>query len=149
MPLYDITCAACRFSGECFAKSKELDQHGRILCPECGERAEQNYAAKRVGVGNPSFVGDKARSRAEGWHPDEVAEVRKILPPGSAACVRDNGKVYFRDRQEQRNYVRDVEAIRARAREAKGLPPEKFEPYKKPPKARKQPKHRANRIVLG
>jgi hypothetical protein len=149
MPLYDITCAACRFSGECYAKVAELDQSGRILCPECGERADQNYATKRVGVGNPAFVGDRARSRTEGWHPSEVAEVRKILPERSAACVRDNGKVYFRDREEQRRYVRDVEAVRAKFREQKGLPPEKFEPYKKPPKAKKRPKGRAPRIVLG
>jgi putative FmdB family regulatory protein len=108
MPLYQCSCKACRFSGEVFAKVAELDDKGRVLCPECGERAAQDWSTKTVGAGGAarSFHGGKQVSLMEGFHPTEVAEARQMFGEKHGQCIRDDGSVQFANREEQRGYAK-------------------------------------------
>lgn len=108
MPLYQCSCASCRFSGEVFAKVAELDDRGRVLCPECGERADQDWSTKTVGAGGAarSFHGGKQVSLMEGFHPSEVAEARQLFGEKHGQCIQNDGTVQFANREEQRGYAK-------------------------------------------
>jgi hypothetical protein len=124
MPIYPIKCG-CGFAGDVFARVMEMDSAGRILCPECGERAEQQYAQKRVSSGNREFRGDRQESITEGWHPDDVPRVqREMVANGdteAANCIRPtDGAVLFKNRQQQQAYMRAKARIWQRVSEGPG-----------------------------
>lgn len=106
MPVYPISCSKCHFNGDTFAKVAELDQDGRVLCPECGERAPQDYSRKQVGSGNREFHGKAQESVTEWFHPAEVAEARQTFGERAGQCIQDNGTVRFKDRAQQREYAK-------------------------------------------
>lgn len=125
MPLYPIACS-CGFRGDAFAKVAEL-QDGRVKCPECGVHAEQEYARKTVASGNREFRGDAQESVTEGWHPDEVGRVqREMTADGdhdAANCIRSDGSVWFKNRQEQQRYMRAKTRIWSRKADGPGESP--------------------------
>jgi hypothetical protein len=91
-----------------FAKVAELDAQGRVLCPECGERAAQDWSTKTVGAGGAarSFHGGKQVSLMEGFHPSEVAEARQMFGEKHGQCIQNDGTVQFANREEQRGYAK-------------------------------------------
>lgn len=94
---------------------REVDDEGRILCPECGERAPQRYEDKTIRDTNTVFAGSQTRSIAEGFHRSSVGEARQLF--GDAGnCIRDDGSVHFGDRREQRNFAKRKEQILEQAR---------------------------------
>lgn len=115
MPIYPIKCSHCHFAGDCFAKVSDLDGNGCVACPECGNRAEQNYAAKTVGVGNREFYGQTQESLAHAFHPSEVTEARETFGADGANCIQSDGSVRFKDRQEQRRFRRKWQTMEAQA----------------------------------
>jgi len=108
VPNYAIRCASCRFSGDVFAKVAELDDQGRVLCPECGQRAEQDWSQKTIAPGGAaiSFTGQRRASMTEGFHSSEVSEAREMFGEVHGSCIKDDGTVEFKNRDEQRGYMR-------------------------------------------
>ncbi len=84
-------------------------------CPSCGGRVhESDRGGSQVRFyGNRRFAGSEAASRCQGFHPDEVPEARKRLAKYQH-CIKDNGRVEFGDRQEERGYVRALHALEDR-----------------------------------
>jgi len=108
MPNYAIKCDSCKFHGDVFAKVAELDDRGRVLCPECGERAERDWSQKTVGAGGSAiaFNGERQTSMTEGFHPSEVGEARRMFGESHGACIQNDGTVRFKNRDEQRGYMK-------------------------------------------
>jgi putative FmdB family regulatory protein len=117
MPMYQLKCSGCQFSGEVFAKVTELDSKGRVLCPECGERAEQDWSKKTVSAGGAalSFHGGRQHSMTEAFHPSEVQEAREMFGERSGACIQNDGTVQFANRADQKAYMKRKAEIYARA----------------------------------
>lgn len=103
MPNYVLKCLACEHKWERFSKvSERLD----CSCPLCNGQPVIDIAAQGVpGVGNPEFHGQKAVSLMEGFHPTEVNDARRSMP-AVGHCIRDDGSVKFRDREEQKKYAK-------------------------------------------
>ena len=115
MPIYPIKCPCCHFAGDCFAKVAELDELGRVSCPECGERATQNYAAKTVGVGVREFHGQSQESLVHAFHPAEVTEARETFGAEGANCIQNDGSVRFKNRAEQKQFARKWNSMETQA----------------------------------
>jgi hypothetical protein len=118
MPIYCLKCK-CGFHGDAFAKVVELDEQGRVLCPECGERAPQDWSNKTIAPGGSAvaFAGAKRQSMTEAFHSSEVAEARKLFGETCGACIRDDGTVSFKDRDEQRKYMKRKAEIYSKSHE--------------------------------
>lgn len=94
-------------------------------CPSCGvvdveiPRPVESVPIwdKTVVSGNRQFFGEQANSLTEGWHPNEVGEVRSLLGDRYGACVQKDGSVRFSDRDEQRGYSRALAGLTERVRE--------------------------------
>lgn len=108
MPVYSLHCQACNFHGDTFAKVAELDAKGRVLCPECGQRAEQDWSAKTIAPGGAarSFNGERQTSLTEGFHSSEVDEARRMFGETHGGCIQNDGTVRFKNREEQRGYMK-------------------------------------------
>lgn len=111
MPVYQIICQTCGTKDEVYARVSELSRtDGGLKCPRCGNAAEQDWSSKNIGCGNPRFTGLRQFSITEGWHPDEVGRVRSFMAShgdeSAAACIMDDGRVVFRNRSEQQNYMK-------------------------------------------
>lgn len=106
MPNYFIRCE-CGFHGDAFAKVAEL-KDGRVPCPTCGQHAEQDWSQKTVALGGSAitFSGDRQQSITEGFHSSEVAEARQMFGETHGACIQSDGSVRFKNRDEQRGYMR-------------------------------------------
>lgn len=104
MPEYPIRCE-CGYTGDVFAKVADC---GNLTCPKCGNRAEQDWGRKlsTVAMDPIEFFGDRAWSRTEGFHSNNVAEARREMGE-SGRCIDDKGDVWFKDRAEQRRYMDD------------------------------------------
>lgn len=111
MPIYPIVCQRCDHRGDIYAKAADSD---RLRCPRCDGPAVQDYAAKNIGHGAADFKAGKRESLTEWFHPAEVAEARRELGD-AGSCVRDDGTVHFRNRQEQRKYLTAKADIMKRA----------------------------------
>jgi hypothetical protein len=119
MPIYPIHCKACHYAGDTYARVRELDAEGRVLCPECGERAEQEYAEKAVGVGNRTFTGRTKESLLHGFAASEVPAARQAFGRDGAECIMDDGTVKFDDRKQQSKYQKRHDQLMSKDRERK------------------------------
>lgn len=112
--IYPLKCK-CGFAGDVFARVRDLGPDGRLACPACGSMAEQNYAEKRVANGNREFRSQTQVSIQEGWHPSEVGKVQRVMvangDTSSANCIDREGRVRFKDRQQQQRYMAAKERI--------------------------------------
>lgn len=102
MPMYEIMCV-CGYNGESFSKVADL-RNGLCKCPQCGNFAPQNYAAKTIGVGaSRELHGSKAISQQHWCHPTEVETFRKGVARhgGDPSCVKSNGDVVYRTQADK------------------------------------------------
>jgi len=108
VPIYSLRCDGCNFHGDTFAKVSELDAKGRVLCPECGKRAEQDWSTKTIAPGGAavSFTGQRRQSLTEGFHSSEVDEARRMFGDTYGGCIQSDGTVQFKNRDEQRGYMK-------------------------------------------
>ncbi len=121
MPTFPLRCCQCshEWTAEC-ERAYVFDQP----CPGCKAvdsevvRPVEHVPIwdKTVVSGNRQFTGERQNSLTEGWHPDEVGEVRQLLGDRAGACVQRDGSVKFTDRDEQRHYSRSVADLTERLR---------------------------------
>jgi len=115
MPIYPIKCP-CGFAGDVFAKVSELDAKGRIICPECGERAEQVWSGRNVTVHGDEYHGER-RSCADGrLAPDEVKRGQKLFGEAGASIQAD-GRVRFESKTAAKKFYRKEAEIKRLAQE--------------------------------
>ena len=107
----------CGFTGDVFAKVADLDAKGRLPCPECGERAEQDYAAKQVSAHGDEVHGAAQITPEVRCSPEEVATLRKRFGDGTGHCWQDNGRVKFKDKTEARKFFNREQSIKRRAQD--------------------------------
>lgn len=93
-------CLSCGWEsgGRCFVHEKD----GTLVCPRCGG-AGQRMGAQRF-YGNRRFAETESVSLMEGFHPKEVREARRRMPEVQQ-CIKDDGRVEFSDRSEQRRFA--------------------------------------------
>lgn len=129
MPIYPIKCDKCRFSGDVFAKVRDLDDNGRIMCPECGERAEQVWEGRNVVVHGDEYHGDQRICSDVRLAPDEVEKGRKLFG-AAGASINDDGRVRFESKTAAKKFYRKEAEIkrlaqeRRKERDAKGTQPD-------------------------
>lgn len=111
MPTYPIKCDKCRFTGDVYAKVSELDAKGRLLCPECGERAEQDYGRKSLGVVGDDLHGKRRNSVESGAMPHEVPELRRLYGD-SGKCWQNDGSVKFDSKTDAAKFYRKEQALK-------------------------------------
>lgn len=117
MPIYPVKCK-CGFAGDVFAKVAEMDAEGRLLCPECGERAEQDYGSKSVGMVGDELRGTRRESVEHGCQPHEVPALRQMY--GNAGkCWQDDGSVKFADKSEAKSFFSAEREVRKRMKDKK------------------------------
>ncbi len=126
MPIYPTVCAAGH-KGEILARVSECTS---LKCPECGAPAQQDYAAKNIANGNRQFTGQTQESQTEWYHSTEVKEARAELGK-SGSCVQNDGTVKFKDRGQQRQYLKDKAAMKRKFQE--GAAVKKAIESKRPP----------------
>ena len=128
MPTYPIKCQ-CGFGGEAFCHAADL-LDGKPPCPECGQRAEQDWTRKGVpGMVRNEFHGRRRESMEIQAQPYEVPKLRRMYGDAVGDCWQQDGSVKFRDKDEARRFFTKDDEIRRKAadakaeRAAKGLPP--------------------------
>jgi hypothetical protein len=99
MPDYALRCTdqTCRFEFEAYHGIRE----DHPPCRKCGAATETDLS--KTTVRNLNRVFTDTMSRAFGFHPDEVAEVRALMGP-IGNCIRADGEVHFQDRQQEREF---------------------------------------------
>lgn len=107
MPMYPVRCDKCG-ENEVFARMSECDN---LKCPTCDQPATKIPARTRDV--NRRFVGSESLSIMEGWPKGQVQAARKLVGSELEGCVLDNGRVAFKDRAQQKAYVRKIEQIEA------------------------------------
>ena len=140
MPLYPVKCA-CGFAGESMSKVADLVD-GCPLCPECGQRAEQDWSRKGApGIARNEYHGRRRESMEIQAQPHEVQRLRALYGDKGGSCWQQDGSVKFADKDEAKRFFTRDDEIRRKASDAKaeraasGLPP--IVRPKKPPRARK------------
>lgn len=118
MPIYPIKCA-CGFAGDVFAKIAEVKRYkGKVLCPECGDPAEQDYANKSVGFQGNELHGTRQESMDVQAQPHEVGKLRRLYGD-IGRCWQPDGTVKFKDKDDAKAFFRKDDEIRRQNREAK------------------------------
>jgi putative FmdB family regulatory protein len=112
MPIYPIRCTSCHHAGEVVAPVRRCND---LTCPECGARAEQDYARKAVHNTNTRFTGTRQKSWMEGYHPKSVEEARRLFGKDGGDCIQKDGTVLFKDRAEQQRYERKKRQLMEKA----------------------------------
>ena len=103
MPTYCRKCLKCQHPFETYAK---LSESALIRCPLCGGPVATDIQAQ----GAPRTPGmiplaDRAQVlHEEGWRPEEVPEIRRMLGPDLADCVKDTGDVVVQDTRTAKRY---------------------------------------------
>lgn len=82
-------------------------------CPTCGKPVEPRRHQNTVTDGNRRFSGEAAVSVTEGFHPGEVNLARKLMP-SSAALIKDDGRVVFKDSKSVQRYHRELASAKRR-----------------------------------
>lgn len=104
------TDCPCGFRGELgFYASEDWKRD----CPDCGKVLSPGTNKPQRFYGNRRFSGSECESITEGFHPKEVNLARKNMPK-SAHCIREDGRVVFNDRREQREFVRELQETKRR-----------------------------------
>lgn len=87
-------------------------------CTECGKQCDPNVrpSARSHYYGNRRFAGTECQSIAQGFHPKEVNRARKLMPEVQH-CIKDNGRVEFADRSEERRFRRSLSETERRLRD--------------------------------
>lgn len=104
MPEYALRCRC----GERFDVACPFSRRDEQPCPACSATAapvdweRQNIRTER------EFSSGEQLSFTEGCHPREVPILRKHITAGT---IHDNGRVSFKNRQEQRQYVKQHERM--------------------------------------
>lgn len=85
-------------------------------CPECSKPVSESSRAhdRTKFYGNRRFSGTESQSRCQGVHPDEVMEAKRMLPDHQH-CIKDNGRIEFADRKEERSFARAWERLERQA----------------------------------
>lgn len=117
MPIYPIKCA-CGFAGDVFSKVADLDAKGRILCPECGRRAEQVWEGRSVAVKGDELHGQARDILDLGCQPHEVPEVRRLFGE-SGKCWKDDGSVECADKSDAKRLFQKHEELKRQFAEEK------------------------------
>lgn len=116
MPIYPIVCTKCGKRDEVLAPASQCES---LKCPECGAKAEQDYAAKNVtlGDGARSFTGSKQVSRQWAFHPREVEKAQKLAGKFGGAdmanAIQKNGDCHFKNRAQSRKFTKTMEQVGA------------------------------------
>jgi hypothetical protein len=98
----------CGFQGEmlfCADEDWKRDCQvcGKVLTPE-SKGAQRYYGDRR-------FAGSEQESVTEGFHPSEVKLAREHMPK-SAHCIKDDGRVFFESRSEQKRFMAEQRQAR-------------------------------------
>ncbi len=112
MPIYQTRCRCCGHQSDQYAR---VSARNRIRCEACGGRTEITFDGVRVANGNREFRGANQTSKCEQWVPGDVPYARKLLGT-LGSCIQNDGTVKFKDRGEQRRYVRELAKHEARAK---------------------------------
>ena len=99
--------AKCR-CGHVFCGTVCEDDHWKTRCPKC-RRVFDPMVSRVLGHrylnGNRRFSGQGAVSLAHAFCESEVMEARRRMPEVQE-CVRDDGRVVFKDRKTERKFNR-------------------------------------------
>lgn len=92
-------------------------------CEKCGSivRPEQHQRAIDD-PGNRRFSGAAAVSLKHGFHSSEVDAARRAMPE-VADCIKDDGRVVFRDSKTSQKFSREMDRVLTRA----GVPKHPFQ----------------------
>ena len=102
------THCPCGFKGElCFTE----DNGWQKDCPDCGKVLQPGRNQPQSFYGNRQFAGSERESIAQGMHPNEVKMARRLMPK-SADCIKDDGRVFFDDRKQEKTYREELAADR-------------------------------------
>jgi hypothetical protein len=127
MPIYPIKCRGC-FRGDAFSTIAEVVKHGGMVrCPSCGKLAEQDYAAKSVGIARDELHGKRQDCHDFQAQPKEVPTLQRMYGDVGHMWQKD-GSVKAKDKSEFKKFVQKDQEIRKKfadrkaERAAKGLP---------------------------
>lgn len=98
--------------GHQFKAFVRADDGWETPCPKCNSvvhESQRSHGQQRY-YGNRRFAESEALSRCQGFHPDEVMKARAAMPKYQH-CIRDDGRVVFSDRKEERGYCKALEAV--------------------------------------
>lgn len=102
------TACQCGYKGSlCFTERENWKRE----CPDCGRLIEPGAQGPQRYYGDRRFSGSESESITEGFHPGEVKIARKAMPK-SADCIKDDGRVFFESRSQQKTFVRELEQAR-------------------------------------
>lgn len=109
--MYPAVCA-CGFRGEIMARATDCD---RLKCPACNGFAEQDWSAKlpTIQKGSREFRAGRDMSYSEGVSKADVGDARKVLGAIGERCIRDDGRVVFKDTAERNRYLDAKNAVQA------------------------------------
>lgn len=111
MPIYPIKCE-CGFKGDVVAKVEELARHGgKVLCPECGNPAEQDYSAKKIGASCDGLHGKRRDSVEVGANAHEVPKLRRLFGD-SGHCWQNDGSVKFESKTDATKFFRKEASLK-------------------------------------
>lgn len=119
MPNYPIRCE-CGFTGDVFKTVKDYEAcEGVLQCPTCKADNHQCYADKTVALHGSCimFHGQKSESLTEGYHPKEVEKARKLMGGDLGACIKKDGTVKFRDRDQRTRWDKRRDELDAKSLE--------------------------------
>ncbi len=112
MPLYALKCQSCAHAFEHACTMRDRDN---AACPKCGGPVETDW--EHVGSdrsvkfnGNRQFHGSEGLSFTEGFRPWEVPLARRHITAGT---IRDDGRVEFKDRKDQQEFMRQQDRLRS------------------------------------
>lgn len=111
MPLYEYEYLAADGSGTGRTFETFQNYHDPHLthCPDTGQPCRRVITAPANG--NLVFTESGGESRMHYFHPDEVQDFRRELRTN---CIKDDGRVIFADRQEQKAFQKAYDAYEAR-----------------------------------
>lgn len=105
MPIYAYRCASCTNEVETFFKMSE--NRGSIPC-KCGCQMSR---VPSLPVVERRFAGSESYSQQQGFHPSEVKRARRLFRGHFDSNIRDDGRVVFNSRGEQKAFVKRWEEI--------------------------------------
>lgn len=121
MPIYPIKCD-CGHKADVYAK---VGARHRIRCTECKKIAAIDFAAL-TGVTdlNSQYIGSEGVSRQEGFTRRAVPRARKLIGGELSECIKDDGKVVWKNSKQQDRYYKRYREVQKEQRHARGEDPE-------------------------
>lgn len=108
MPIYPVKCPSCGSAWEQFSSMSERDA---IAC-QCGQcPVDTDYRQLKPRNADREFCGSQQESQLWFFRPSEVKAARQALGE-SGNCIRDDGKVVFTRRSEERAFATKMANLR-------------------------------------